>query len=73
MRRARQFLGWRFRLTTIFVAYTTFFGTALLSDVVSSPTAPASVAKMSVPADALVAAVATLLLFVVVALTSNVN
>ncbi len=71
MRRARQFLGWRFRLTTILVAYTTFFGTALLSDMVSSPTAPASVAKVSVPADALVAAVATVFTFAMVALTSN--
>jgi len=71
MRRARPFLGWRFRLTTILVAYTTFFGTALISDLVSSPNAPAFVAKVSIPADALVAAVATVFMFAVVELTSN--
>lgn len=71
MQRARRFLGWRFRLITVLVAYTTFFGTALLSDMVSSPAA--SVSKVCVPADALVAAVATVFTFAVVALTSKVN
>ncbi len=71
MQRARQFLGWRFRLTTVLVAYTTFFVTAFLSDMISSPTAPASVAKMSVPADALVAAVATVFTLAVIVLTSS--
>lgn len=73
MRRARRLLGWRFRLITVVVAYTTFFGAALVTDFISSmqPMAPASVAKMSVPADALIAAVATVFTFAVVALTSS--
>ena len=63
----------RFRLTTILIAFTTFFGCTLLSDLISSPNAPASAAKVSVPADALVAAVATLFTLAVVAATNNLN
>jgi hypothetical protein len=55
------------------VAYSTFFGAVLLADLVSSkqPMAQASVPKMSVTADALIAAVATVFTFTVVALTST--
>jgi hypothetical protein len=71
MQRARRFLGWRFRLTTMLIAYTTFFGTALLSDRVSASKASVSVVKVSVSADALVAAIATAFTFAVVTLTRN--
>lgn len=60
-------------LAIVLVAYTTFFGCTLLCDLVSSSTAPASVANVSVPADAVVAAVATIVTFAVVALTSNIK
>jgi len=73
MQRGRRLLGWRFGLITVVVAYTTFFGTALLSDMASAPMAQASVANVSIPADALVASVATAFLFAVVALTSKVS
>lgn len=72
MQRARRFLEWRSRLITILVAYATFFGYMLLGGLVSSATAPAGVvAKVSVAADALIAAVATVCTFGVVALSSS--